>query len=838
MSRLALLGHYGLTLYRSLSRHRLYAALNVLGLAVGIAVFMVLMLDVRFETSFDRWIPDAGNIYRFTSIFTLPGQAPDRLARSPGPIAAAFRIDYPNVGPVTRLIDGKRTVASGPLMGSESTAYVDADFFDVLNLPLAAGDVRTALADPGDVVVTQAIARKYFGTQAGPASVIGRPLSLGYHGKVRVHRVSGVLEDLLPNSNLRLGVLAPITPAMESADGGDLARWGGTPAYTFVRFRSPAEARVVQADLDRFVQRRTHGAPTGPDIGKMLRLQLTPLTSLHFADMRSRWAMAPGVDVGLVYALALVATLTLAIAALNYVNLATAQGAQRAREIAMRKVMGATRRAVALQVLAEAFAFSAAAVLVGLGLAELSLPLVNALIAGSLSLTYLGPGGVAPWALGLAVAIGLVAGAYPALFLSRFEAAPVLASARTPGGGRGEARARGVLIGAQFVIAIAFTVCALVVGAQARFVRETDRGFLRDHLILVDSLGAPALADRQTQLLDVLRSVPGVVSVTASMREPGVPSEGLEPVRPAGATTAPVALSDDLVSDDYLQTYGARLAAGRMFDRAHGQDDVAGASPYIGASGTAVRNVDVVLNESAVRALGLGSPAQALGRRLFTGGGGPDGGAGQVIGVLKDMQFGSPKRPVSAVLYRYDSQAFGGGAIGAVRFAGVDTATMMVRLQGAWRRAAVSVPFAAKTAQEGLSDYFVPDEQRDRLFAMGSLLAVGIGCVGLYGLSAFNTACRFREVGIRKTLGASTADVLKLLLAQILRPVLIANLIAWPLAWFAMRSWLAGFDQRIALSPLFFIAASVLALAVASLTVIGQSLRLATSEPARALRHE
>jgi putative ABC transport system permease protein len=190
------------------------------------------------------------------------------------------------------------------------------------------------------------------------------------------------------------------------------------------------------------------------------------------------------------------------------------------------------------------------------------------------------------------------------------------------------------------------------------------------------------------------------------------------------------------------------------------------------------------------------------------------------------------------VVYRYDSQPFGGGAIGAVRFAGINDAVMMARLQAVWAREAPMVPFLGKTAEEGLSDFYASDEQRSRLFTVGSLLAVGIGCVGLYGLAAFSTARRFREIGIRKTLGASTSDVLKLVLVQILRPVLIANLVAWPVAWFAMRGWLSSFDQRIALSPLFFLAASLLALAVASLTVAAQSLRLARAEPAKALRHE
>jgi len=206
-----------------------------------------------------------------------------------------------------------------------------------------------------------------------------------------------------------------------------------------------------------------------------------------------------------------------------------------------------------------------------------------------------------------------------------------------------------------------------------------------------------------------------------------------------------------------------------------------------------------------------------------------------VVGVLEDIHLASPQRPVAGIVYHYSSRP---SFTAEVRYSGVSESEIMARLRAAWRRQAPAVPFEAKTAEASLSDFYVPDEQRARLFAIGSVLAVAIGCTGLYGLAAFNTARRFKEIGIRKTLGASTSDILKLLLGQILRPVLVANLVAWPLGYFAMRGWLSSFDQRIALSPLFFISASVLALAVASLTVVGQSLRLARSEPARALHHE
>jgi putative ABC transport system permease protein len=829
----AVLGHYLLTFYRSLTRQWLYAALNLVGLAVGIAIFLVLMLDLRFETSFDDWIPDAANIYRITSTYTFPGRPPDRLAGSSGAIALGFRADYPRTGNITRLLDSKRVVANGPLLGSEHMDYVDANFFDVLDLPLVAGDRRTALADPDDVVITEAVARKYLGTTA----VLGRSLTLYYRGKPHLHRITGVLRDIPVNSHLKIAVVAPLTPALEHDPATGMDMWGAAISFTYVRFASAAQARAVAADLPRFVQRRAHEPGDGATshIDRILRLSLVPLRDLHFADAHLVGSMKAGVDERLVYALGLVGALTLAIAVLNYVNLATARSALRAKEIALRKVMGATRAALMVQLLAEAVAFALAAVLLGVALAELSLPLVNTLGGGSLALSYWGTGSVVPWVLVLAVAIGLGAGLYPALMLSRFEPAPVLAAARSPGGGRGEARVRGVLIGAQFVVAIAFIVCTLVIGSQARFIREADRGFRRDGLILLDSVGAWR-GPQQNQLLDALRAIPGVVSATASWREPGQPYDQWVCVQKPGAPGE--TLSFDLISDDYLKTYGAQLAAGRMFDHAHGADDVAG--PFKGDEDASSRGVDVMLNESAARTLGFADPARAVGQRVIM----IDdqcpakGEAVPVIGVLRDIHFDSPQHPVAAVVYRYDSQPFMTIAVAAVRFAGVSNAVMMARLRAEWRREAPMTPFQGKTAEESLSDYYVPDEQRARLFTVGSLLAVGIGCIGLYGMAAFNTARRFKEIGIRKTLGASTRDILRLLVGQFLRPVLLANIVAWPLAWMAMRGWLAGFDQRISLGPGYFLAATLLTLIIAIGTVAGQAFAVARSDPAEALRNE
>ncbi|MHB8530906.1 MAG: ABC transporter permease, partial [Caulobacteraceae bacterium] len=425
-----MLPNYLLTLYRSMIRHRLYAALNVFGLAVGIAVFLVLALVVRFETSFDRWLPDAANVYRVNSTYAFPGIAPDPMGATSGVVLPLMEAEFPQIAAGTRIMTEAEPVSNGAVADEDPVSWVDPAFFNVLALPLAAGDSRTALASPENVVVSQRMARKYFGAE----NVIGRTLTIALGGQPRLYRVSGVLKDLPANTHLVIDMLAPLTPAMQADPKNGLAGWGQVAVFTYVRFPNAAAARAVVSGLRSFVDRRAAGASRtqlGEHPDKVLTLDLAPVTGLHFSDAALRWTAKPGVDARLVYALGAVGVLTLLIAILNYMNLATARSALRAKEIAVRKALGATRRALVAQFLAESLVFAFLAALIGLALAELALPRVNSLGGTEIRMPYWGAASVLPWIALLAGLIGLGAGLYPALLLSRFEPAAVLAASRT-----------------------------------------------------------------------------------------------------------------------------------------------------------------------------------------------------------------------------------------------------------------------------------------------------------------------------------------------------------------------------------------------------------------------
>ncbi|MEP9403151.1 FtsX-like permease family protein [Sphingomonas silueang] len=805
-------GHALPMVYRSLTRDRRHAILNIGGLAVGIAVCLILALYVRFETSFERWLPHHDELYLVQSELTLPG-SPFNGAY-PGTMAGMLeqmRADFPGlVG--TRIRGGKdggAVLREGEALRMD-VAQVDPSFFDVFALPMAQGDGRATLADPAGALVSRSTARRLFGT----IDPVGQTLTIAVDAP-QTYRVGGVFEDLPANTDIRLSILIPI-PAKAPPAAWDWYQWGTASLSTFLRFPTPQAARAFEARMPAFVRRHA-GQVLGPQPDKVIALPLLPIADIHLQP--------PGAESAVqrmtIVALGIVGVLTLLIAVVNYVNLATARAGLRAREVAIRKVLGADRRALVRQFLGESVATVLLATLVGLILAEVGLPLVNAAGGLSLAIPY---ALVVPLLAGLALVVGVIAGLYPAVLLSRFPAAAVLASAQAPGGGRAGTRVREALVVVQFALATAFIAGTIVLAAQTAHVRKSDLGFARDGLILVPSLAdRRILPDQSRPILAAFRRLPGVVAVGAADVGAGGTEAGNIDVLPLPGRPDPgLTIMAVVVGPDFFRAYGPRLLAGRLFDDAHGADDASDWTKWD-------KGRNIVVNGHAVRALGFASPTDAIGKTV--GGAMPR----TIIGVIDRLRFTSPRTPEQAVYYQYNRDV-PPTPTAAIRFTG-DSRVMLAAVRDTWRRLAPQVPLVAETADRRLAAFYAADDRAARLFALGAGLAVLIACIGLWALAAFNTQRRVKEIGIRKTLGASCADIVRLLVWQFLRPVLLANLIAWPLAYGAMRLWLAGFGDRVALSPLYFLAASLAAALIAVGTTFGQSLRASRAAPAHALRH-
>lgn len=822
-------GNYALAFYRTLARHRLYAALNVLGLALGIAVCLTLLLVVRFENSFDRWIPDHERIVRVNERLSFPGRPVSEDAFSQGLLLPALQKDFPQIEAGARLWNDFVIVRSGARHEHEELVLADPSVFDVFRLPFHLGDPATALPDLNSLVVSQEMARRYFGTE----NAIGRTLTVVIDGNPRIYRVTAVLKDLPPNTHLKLDLIARYDLSVAPSAETFLTRWGSSMLFTYLRLRSPADVATLQEAMPAFVDRVVRDGDhyyTSERMG----FRLIPLAEIHYRDSKTGAAFKPGADPLFVGALGVMGVVTLLIAVVNYVSLATARAGMRAREVAVRKVMGATRRALVVQFVAESVAMAIAAGLVAAAVVEVSLPAVSAVLGQPIRLAYFGPDGVLLPLIGLCVAVGLVAGVYPAFVLSGFRPASVLASARTPGGGRAGARMREVMAVGQFAIAICLMICTAVVFAQTQFVRNADLGFRRDGLLIVEGIADPAVGASMHNIVEAFRRTPGVISATASDRRPGTDSESNTNMSLVSDPEREATITVERIGAGYMETYGLRTVAGRPLGMEHRLDDRAGVS----REALPQRGLNVMINAAAARALGFSDPSRIVGERLKLG----RVTTAEIVGVVGDVRFLSPRRPPPPQVYMLDSTLtisdYGNAWSAAVRVRAKDAPAVTQRLQGVWRSMAPGVPFRAQTAEAALKPFYDPDARRGQLFAVGSALSAIIACLGLYGLAAFNTSRRTKEIGIRKTLGASTSDVLRLLIGEFLRPVLWANLIAWPVAWFAMRSWLAGFDQRIELNPAYFLAPTAAALVVAVFTVADQVIRVSRAEPARALRYE
>lgn len=820
-----MIGHYLKTLYRSLSRHRLYTALNVGGLAVGIAVFLILLLTVRFETGFDRWTPNADQIYRLSAVTRWPGGEPSFSGNVQSVAVGLIKEDYPQIAAATRLMSGgaKIRTGGGPVI-EERMALVDTDFFKVFDLPLIEGDKAHVLDDPGSVVLSQTVAKRLF----PQGSALGRSVVRLVQGQERAYRVTAVMKDLPADSSLDLNMLFPLNRAdfdiEEAANTFD--SWGSFNTSAYFRIPKADQAQAVGADLTNFVNRRIPPDALPSPINETLKYSLTPLTDIHFADARDpnteRSANATDVAV-----LGIVGLMTLVIAALNYVNLASARAGLRAREVAVRKALGATSRVLTLQFLVEAVVLASAAALFGLALTELILPVVNAYGGTRLKLQYLGVDGVVLMVAATALVVGVGAGAWPALALSRFAPAGVLASARSPGGGRAGSQLRSILVVVQFTVALVFSICTFVMLAQSHHLRTADLGFTREGILVLERFRESELDGRRTGLLDQYRRIPGVVSTAVSSRSPATGSVSQTNVSRPGHIGEEPAVVIEEIGPDYFKTYGVDLAAGRPFNPENRLDDARaeeGDSPETGAVGH-----NVMLSESALPILGFSSAASAVGQTVRFG-----GEPMTVIGIVRDVRFRSPRDQIPPVLYRYRSDDIPGGVL-VVRYNGDPTA-IRAAMKRAWSLAAPTVPFKAKTVAQMLEPYYKPEDQRSRLFGLGAGVAILIGALGLYGMAAFVTARRTREIGIRKTLGASTNEVLGLLVSEFLRPVGVAAIIACPVAFLLMNRWLERFDDRVGLSPLAFILPVAGAVLIAVLTVLGHAVATARSEPAKALR--
>jgi len=802
---------------RNSARHRLYAAINILGLAVGLAAALVIGVFVRHELSFDAFHPNADRIHKVYQVQYIPGRHPDISPVLSLPWGPLLR-EVPEVEAAVQFTAARDVVQVKGESAYQWFTMTGPDFFRLFAVEVLAGDPVAALSEPYGVVLSRSEARKLFGTE----DAVGRTLELGSGGVAKVGAVVGDPPrntEVLSNAYISLSTPLPWAARLRED-------WGQNSFETYVLTRAGADPAALR-DVIQATASRVYPDYRPPGTGAFsFQVETVPLRQVHLRPDVTWQATSPDV----LTAFTGLGVVLLLVASINFVNLSTARATLRAREVALRKTLGAGRMSLVAQFLGESVLLTLAAGVVAIALVELALPAFMDALGVRLDEGHTGLGRLTAIGVPLALAVGVAGGLYPALFLSRFRPAETL---RGGGAAVGAGRLRALLVVLQFAVAIALAVSTWVILDQTRFAQTARIGFDRENVVLVRGVGHDTEA-RWQGLRDRLKQEPGVVSAAGAAWIPTDPSQStsnyvvLDGPRAGEELTFRTERSDF----DYLKTIGVRLLAGRLFDAAREADRVvadAGGDAPQGRAGASM-----VVSMSLVEQVGWGTAEQALGRTMTLGRG--DGSVVlTVIGVVEDVQFSSVRQPkVPTVFVAYPEDA----SLLVVRVAGGALPAVLDRIDALWRETYPRRPVNRQFLDDQIELLYATERRQAKVLGVFAGLAIIVACLGLFGLAAFQAERRTKEIGVRKILGASVPAIVRLLVWQFSRPVLMANLIAWPVAWFLMDRWLSGYALRIDLGPMPFLAAGAGAVLIAWITVAGQAAGVARRKPVAALRYE
>jgi len=789
---------------RHLLKYRTYSFINISGLAVGMTCCILILLYIRDELRYDRFHERADRIYRLTLSTEKDGQPTNaNTSFGQGP---ALATEFPEVEAIVRLRKmgwgEKRVFAHNDnRFYEERFFYADKNVFAVFSFPFRRGNPQTALAEPFSIVITEAMSQKYFGHD----NPLGETIALDPYndGKFTDFKITGVVKNLPHYSHIKFDFLASFESQKDIMEGR--RGWGLESVFTYVLFKSGARAESVQAQLPAFLEKHV-----GKDHWYSLHLQ--PLTAIRLHS-KLRAELEPNGDIAYVYIFSAIAAFILLIACINFMNLATAQSAQRTKEVGMRKVVGAVRSELVKQFLAESIGLSFLALAVAFILIEVSLPLLNSIVGKSIEIDYANNLLFVAMMLGLALMTGVVAGSYPAFFLSASRPIESLMG-KTSGGRKAAVILRKGLVIFQFAISVILVVCTTVVYYQMQYVRTKNLGFARK-VIVVAPLNDPIRNSYRAAKHELLQH-PNLLAMTVTEQVPAKAGNGagytVEGLEPEGQTRF-------FVDHDFLKTYGIGLAGGRDFDEKISTD----------------ATVAFMVNEAFVRWAAWKSPAEALGRSISMSHAGQKYD-GKIVGVVKDFQLVSFREavwPLVINIMPMEKLNFI-----SFRIAPQGVTETLEHIRNVWSQFAPSYPLDYYFLDDDFARLHQADQQLGRVFQAFALLAIGIACLGLFGLAAFTAERRTKEIGIRKVLGATLPNVVTLLSKDFVKLVLLANLIAWPLAWYAMNKWLQSFAFRVEIQWWVFALAGGLALLIALLTVSTQAIRAALANPVEALRYE
>jgi putative ABC transport system permease protein len=795
---LSMLRNYAVISYRNAVKNPGFSLIALLGLAVGLACFILILAYVRFETSYDTFHEKSNRIYRIISTDSSPGMDSRVFqAYNADPLAAALRTDYPEVSHVARFypFENKAVLKSEDRAFTQSGYFADRDFLEIFSFPLVRGDESAALAAPGSIVLSKTTAQKLFGDR----DPIGQPISFRTRRGPADLNVSGVVEDVPRNSHLQFDFI--ISLASLEADKSKsymFNNWKVWNFHMYVELTEAAAKKPLEEKLTAFIRKLK------PETGESgFRFVLQPLGDIHLRS-NIEGELSTNNEIRYIYLFLTIALLILLIAAINYMNLVTARSSTRAREIGIRKVTGANRRQLFQQFLGESVVFALLALVLALAIVRLAFPRFSAVAGADLRLADLAQGSFLLLIFGATLLTGIFSGAYPALVLSAFQ--PVRVLKELMASGKKGARLRNLLVVGQFTASIVLIISAVVVAKQLRFIRSQRLGFDREHVLVIPLRESEAVAKAGAIKTELLRH-PEIESVSQTSALPTkIRSRMINQklVNDQGETVE-MDYHFDYVDEDFLKVFKIDLIAGRNF------------SPED-------KNV-VLINETMAKKVGWSDP---LSRGISAMGDGD-----RIIGVVKDFYFDSFHSSLEPMVLFFER-----GDNLAVRIRSGNVMKTVALVKDVFERSARSQPWEFSFYDDDFNALYRKEQRTGEIFGAFAGLAVLIAGLGLLGLAAFAVERRTKEIGIRKVLGASAPHLAFRLSREFLGLVLAANVIAFPIAYFAMSRWLQDFAYRIGLTAWPFLLAAAGALVFAFLTVSTQTLRAASANPVETLRYE
>lgn len=814
-----MLKNYFKTAWRSIKRNKSFSFINIVGLTGGLSCFLLIALYIVDESTFDAFHKNGDRIYRVVEHHTSPDGKEVKLGSTAYQVSVSAKADFPEVEQAVRFVVlGRVNVGTA---GNTSVFYEEfwlsnADFLRSFDFKLLQGNRETALSAPHSVVVTEETARKLFNTTA----VLGKTIKVNRENTP--YQITGVLENFPANSQFSFNLLfseSSITthPDFQENINSD---WDSDDFYSYLLLDENASPNTVETKLERLV-----AANRSSEMDGKSAFFLQPLQDIHFHSDTIEGTIGKLGNLTYMYVFSVIALFLLLIACINYINLTTALFSRRAKEIGVRKIAGASRSSLAGQLLTESFLISLISFVLALGLIQLLLPGFNAFTQKELSLGLDTDWRIWLGVLGVLVLVGILSGLYPALFQSRFK--PIELFKNKLPVGKGSISLRRSLVVFQFAVSIVMILATLVVYLQMQYINTKDMGFNKTQLLVIDINSGKVRQGAETIKNEFAR-LPQVSEVSVSSRVPGewknIPKVSVKQAN--GSAFAESEMFFLAVDDRFLPTYEIELLQGRNF-----------------APGSIADSSSVLLNETAASVLGITEPSEQLIQIPAVVFGGnthslPQPYLVRVVGIVKDFNFQSLREPLAPMVLGFQKNPVHAIDYFTVRVKEGNISATLKQLE----------PILHGIDQEHLFEYHFLDNQwelfyqediiRETILLYGAALAIFIGCLGLFGLSTFAAEQRTKEVGIRKVLGASISNIVLMLSRDFLKLVLVAALIAFPVAWYLMQQWLADFAYRIDIPIWVFVAAGGIAGLIAFLTIGYQAFKYAMANPVKNLRTE